>query len=208
MPRLFSYTIPVDDGAAPNPYGGICTLAICKPAIRRVAHKGDWVVGLGSKRAPSGDLSGRVVYAMKVSNVITFAEYDELAQRELPIKIPDFEANQVWSKLGDCIYDYSNGAIPIKRRGVHDKSNESTDLNGINVLISDEFYYFGKNTIPLPNNLTNIVHQRSGHKSNANNPYVGAFVNWINSSGFEPNRLHGEPDRKLNWDQTKNCVIC
>jgi hypothetical protein len=43
MTRLFSYTIPVDDGAAPNPFRGMCTLAICKPTIRRVAKKGDWV---------------------------------------------------------------------------------------------------------------------------------------------------------------------
>ena len=44
-PRLFSYTIPIDDGAAPNPFHGMCTLAICKPGIRRVAKKGDWIAG-------------------------------------------------------------------------------------------------------------------------------------------------------------------
>jgi len=58
MARLFSYTIPIDDGAAPNPFNGFCTLTICKPAIRRVARKGDWIAGLGSKNAPSGDLTG------------------------------------------------------------------------------------------------------------------------------------------------------
>jgi len=61
MNRLYSYTIPIDDGAAPNPFWGTCTLAICKPAIRRTAKVGNWVVGLGSKNAPSGDLSGKVV---------------------------------------------------------------------------------------------------------------------------------------------------
>lgn len=45
--RLFSYCIPVDDGAAPNPFWGVCTLAICKPAIRRVAEVGDWIAGVG-----------------------------------------------------------------------------------------------------------------------------------------------------------------
>src|SRR4051812_1851154 len=66
MPRLFTYTIPVDDGAAPNPFHGMCSLAICKPGIRRVAKKGDWVAGLGSKKAHSGDLSRKLVYAMRV----------------------------------------------------------------------------------------------------------------------------------------------
>lgn len=71
MNRLFSYTIPVDDGAAPNPFDGLCTLAICKPKIRSRAKVGDWVAGLGSKNAPSGDLSGRLVYAMKVDEVMS-----------------------------------------------------------------------------------------------------------------------------------------
>lgn len=55
MPRLFTYTIPVDDGAAPNPFHGMCSLAICKPGIRRVAQPNDWVAGLGSKNAPYFD---------------------------------------------------------------------------------------------------------------------------------------------------------
>ncbi len=45
---LYTYFIPFDNGAAPNPFGGICTLAICKPVIRRNAKAGDWVVGTGS----------------------------------------------------------------------------------------------------------------------------------------------------------------
>ena len=48
MPRLFSYCIPVDDAAAPNPFWGYCTLAICKPGHWRVAQVGDWVIGTGS----------------------------------------------------------------------------------------------------------------------------------------------------------------
>ncbi len=54
MARLFSYTIPID-GAAPNPFHGMCSLAICKPAIRRTASSGDWIVGLGPRNAPSGN---------------------------------------------------------------------------------------------------------------------------------------------------------
>ena len=38
-PQLFTYTIPIDDGAAPNPFRGMCSLAICKPRIRREAKK-------------------------------------------------------------------------------------------------------------------------------------------------------------------------
>ena len=32
---LFSYVVATDSGFAPNPFFGLCTLACCKPAIRR-----------------------------------------------------------------------------------------------------------------------------------------------------------------------------
>ena len=37
MTTLFTYTIPFDDGAAPNPFRGMCSLAIRKPGIRAAA---------------------------------------------------------------------------------------------------------------------------------------------------------------------------
>lgn len=54
-PQLFSYVIPTDDGAAPNPSWGECSLAICKPAIRKGADVDDWVIGTGSKVARLSD---------------------------------------------------------------------------------------------------------------------------------------------------------
>ena len=39
--RLFTYVIVSDSGFAPNPYWGYCTLATCKPVIRRVAKADD-----------------------------------------------------------------------------------------------------------------------------------------------------------------------
>ena len=68
--RLFTYKVAYDGGSAPNPFHGICTLAICKPVIRRVAEKDDVIVGLGC-----GDEEGRIVYCMVVSARVTWAEY-------------------------------------------------------------------------------------------------------------------------------------
>src|SRR5712664_3946922 len=135
MPRLFSYTIPFDDGAAPNPFGGICTLVICKPKIRSAAKPGDWIAGLGSVDAPSGDLSGRLVYAMRVDEVISMAEYDRQASARWPSRIPDIKSKDLSRRLGDCIYDFSTGG-PRQRAGVHNSDNETTDLGGHNALIS------------------------------------------------------------------------
>jgi len=165
MTQLFTYTIPYDDGAAPNPFHGMCTLAICKPSIRRVAKVGDWVAGLGSKNAPSGDLSGRLVYAMKVEEVIALSEYDRRAPQEWPHKIPDFRSADHNNRLGDCIYDYSAGEPPYQRLGVHSVQNRTVDLGGMNVLISTDYYYLGKLAAALPSNLMNICHQGSGIKA-------------------------------------------
>ncbi|WP_347927045.1 hypothetical protein [Pseudomonas helvetica] len=40
MSRIYSYVITHDHGFAPNPHGGVLTLATCKPVIRRTAEKG------------------------------------------------------------------------------------------------------------------------------------------------------------------------
>ena len=70
--RLFSYVVTRDFGFAPNPFYGVCTLATCKPIIRRVAEIGDWVVGTGSKR---NDRQKFLVFVMRVSDVISYNEY-------------------------------------------------------------------------------------------------------------------------------------
>jgi hypothetical protein len=98
---LFTYTVRVDRGSAPNPFWGICTLAICKPSIRRVAKPGDWIVGFGSKNANGVDHSGKVVYAMQVHQVMTFSEYDTFCGEQLMGKIPDVSHRDVRRRLGE-----------------------------------------------------------------------------------------------------------
>ena len=208
MPSLFSYISSVDDGAAPNPFGGICTLAICKPVIRRTAKPGDWIAGLGSKRAPSGDLSGKIVYAMKVERVVTLRDYDRLVRSNSWPRLPDFETSDHRDRLGDCIYDFSSGSEPRLRRSVHDHGNRKTDLSGQNVLISRDFYYFGKKAKKLPSDLLGIVHQNQGHRKAANHRYFPRFEEWIRKSGWEVGKLYGDPDFEIDWDNLGGCKGC
>ena len=206
MARLFTYTIPIDDGAAPNPFHGLCTLAICKPTIRRVAAPDDWIVGLGSRNAPSGDLSRRVVYAMKVQEVLTLADYDRQAPTKWPQRIPNFNSADMTDRLGDCIYDFAVSP-PLQRRGVHGLGNRDVDLGGQNVLISKHYFYFGANAIPLPDDLHPICHQTQGHRSTANQPYFDRFVAWITGLPLVPGQLYGSPDFIINW-QSPDCSAC
>src|SRR5437870_11983954 len=102
---LYSYCLRYDHGAAPNPYWGYCTLVICKPAIRRHATCGDWIVGLGSVESPLGDISTSVVYAMKVTRPpLAMSEYDKFCSESLRNKIPDMHSPDFRRRVGDCIY--------------------------------------------------------------------------------------------------------
>jgi len=208
MTRLYSYTVHTDDGAAPNPFHGMCTLAICKPRIRSTAQIGDWIAGLGSKNAPTGDLSGKLVYAMRVQDVIPLADYDSRAKAEWPHRLPDVTSRDLADRLGDCIYDYSAGAPPRQRPGVHGKANIQTDLSGKSVLISRDFYYFGSAAEPLPNNLMPICHQTQGHKSTANAPYVGTFEKWIRNFGNPGGQIYGWPGHVIDWSAERISCGC
>lgn len=207
MPRLYTYTIPVDDGAAPNPFNGMCSLAICKPGIRRTAQKDDWVVGLGSKNAPSGDLSGKVVYAMRVQDVLSLEAYDKAAAAKWPHRIPDISSFALQDRLGDCIYDFSSGA-PVQRPGVHGARNFDTDIAGANVLLSWDFYYFGSRAEALPPHLLGICHQQQGHRSTSNQDYLDDFVAWIRGVRAAPGQLYGWPDFVVDWSENAACGGC
>ena len=45
-PVLWRYVLASDTGLAPHISGGICSLAVCKPKIRKFAKKGEWVIGI------------------------------------------------------------------------------------------------------------------------------------------------------------------
>ena len=205
MPRLFSI-IRIDDGQ-PKSFRGLCTLAICKPAIRRVAERGDWIAGTGSCNAPSGDLSGHLVYAMRVDDVLSFADYDGRCRSQWRHRIPDISSCDLSERLGDCIYDFSQGK-PVQRPGVHGPLNRDTDLSGRNALVSKHFYYFGSNAIQLPTHLDEICHQTQGHRSDANDPFFNDFVRWIEGGNRKIGQIYGWPDVVVDWDSIAGCGGC
>jgi hypothetical protein len=210
MVTLFSYCVAHDTGAAPNPFWGICTLVICKPAIRRKAGIGDWIVGTGSKTSPVGDMSGRVVYVMKVTEKLTMEEYDTFTQQYLPEKVPDWSSPDPRRRLGDSIYDFSC-TPPKMRQSVHSgkdlEKNLKRDISGRNALLSNHFWYFGDKACKLPDNLQQIVIQGPSHRSNLNDSYVEKFLEWFFGLGLEPNRLYGRPQKEL-FKGSRICCEC
>jgi hypothetical protein len=196
--KLFSYCIPIDDGAAPNPYWGWCTLAICKPMIRRVAEEGDWVVGIGSKNVAGVNYAGKLVYAMKVTRRISWRKYDRYCLMMLKEKIPNLLSDDYRLNVGDCIYDFHGGYEPTQRGGVHEFGNIKTDIGGENVLMSDHFYYFGNNAVKIPEDFSLIVRQGQSHQSKKNEPIKNDFIKWLQDT-FDLNKLYGDPQIRLDF---------
>ena len=61
--KLLKYVMTSDKGLAPNPYFGVCSLALCTPNHRNARlDVGDWIVGHSSKAT-----GNKLIYAMRVT---------------------------------------------------------------------------------------------------------------------------------------------
>lgn len=149
---LYIYPISRDFGFAPNPFHGVCTLATCKPRIRKRAKVGDWIIGVaGSNLKP---IKKKCIFIMKITEVLTFQEYWE--DPKYVLKKPCRNGSQV-KLLGDNIYHRDIDGNWIQEDSHH--SNPDGSFNKINidrdvgstenVLISNFFFYFGENAIPI-----------------------------------------------------------
>lgn len=176
--RLYSYVVTHDTGFSPNPFWGCCTLADCKPAIRRTAKIGDWVVGLSSKSD-----GNRLIYAMQVEEIVQFDKY--YRDSCFAAKIPDYSTGKVVHKCGDNIYKpLSNGDFQQLHSMHSNGANENPetkahDLGGKYVLISKIFYYFGSRPLGLPESLNDLKVGRA-HKCRFPPDVVSAFIAFIN----------------------------
>lgn len=181
--KIYVYIVPVDDGAAPNPYGGVCTLAICKSNLRKIAKQGDWIIGLNSEF--------KLIYTMKITTVITMKEYDSYTKENLPIKIPNKTSKKIEEQMGDSVYDFSNDEIKL-RASVHSRCTKEMDLAGKNVLLSSYFYYFGNKVKELPQEFENIVNLDMDFIELTQELKI-SFLIWLENQNFEKNKIYSNP---------------
>ena len=155
MASVYLYAVTYDLGFAPNPFGGLCTIACCKPGIRATAQIGDWVVGMTGVRTK---LALRCVFGMVVSGETTFDDYwtgsDYRSRR--PVR------NGTPKKLvGDNIYHRESAASPwLQENSVHSRLdgtqcplNTAHDTRINRVLVSDRFVYFGALAPAMPQSI-------------------------------------------------------
>lgn len=177
--KLYSYVIPRDYGFAPNPYFNYCTLATCKPVIRRCAQVGDWVAAFG---AAGTKVHEKLVALMRVCETLTFEQYWE--DDRFISKRPVF-GKGVMHMYGDNIY-HRDGENWIQEPSHH--SREDGSPNNINlkrdtgtnrVLIATEYYYFGNNAITIPQEFNLFIAHGIGHRVNENADAINEFINYI-----------------------------
>ena len=178
--HVFTYVVTRDYGFAPNPFYNICTLATCKPGIRKSARVGDWVFGVGSKSTHSN----RMVYLMKVTEKITFNEYWE--KKEYAMKKP--QMTTLKKMYGDNVYHYDASDGEWHQANSHhsygngepNPHNVRKDTSSDNVLVSREFYYFGKSAIVIPDEYAAAIYKsRRNYCKNEESQVINEFLQYI-----------------------------
>lgn len=157
IPRVFSYKVVRDFGFAPNPFFGTCTLACCKPDIRKAARPGDLIIGSGGVK---NKLLGKLIFAMEVSERLTFDDYwaDERFQTKKPLMGVGRRRG-----YGDNIYHHDHQGNWLQAHSHHsfpdgsiNRANVQRDTSADAMLIGTNFVYWGSLAPEFPEELKDV----------------------------------------------------
>jgi hypothetical protein len=189
--KVYSYVVEHDNGYAPNPYFGFCTLCRCKfqesaegrRNIVELAKEGDWVIGTGgaSKRSAG---HGKLIYAMLVDEKLTRERYfsDSRFAQKKPMTTSAYEQTR-----GDNV------------RPCNDFEREQF------ALVSRHFYYFGTNAIDIPKEF-NIEKKGPGFRNHFSPADIRRFIEWLERTNKPGKR--GEPCYREPVDNLKGSKRC
>lgn len=201
--NYFSYKVEHDFGLAPNPFGGYCTLAVCKSDIRKNKrlNVGDWIIGIGSKKL--GKLN-HLIYAMRLSEKLSFDEYwdDPRFQYKKPVV-----NGSLVMMYGDNIYHRAsvnddwiqeNSAHSLEN-GVVNQEHLVGDIGGEKVLVGKYFFYLGDAAVLIPKEFEGVCTKGRASKSiSIPSETADQFIKWLESH-YSPG-IHGDP---INWQNHK-----
>jgi hypothetical protein len=200
--RIFVYKMTTDNGGAPCVQGGLLSLAICKPMIRRKAKVGDWVIGLGGMKLGEG-----IIYVARVTGTAG-SEYYQVRE---------------FARRPDCIYHFRDDGLARKQSAAYHKNpaNLATDLGtgpeyrNARVLLSLDFRYFGKRREAVPPDLKAFADSIGrGHRVNHDPARRKALVSligalWQKHTGQmvigEP---HSKPDATVCCSRDEGTAEC
>lgn len=193
---VYSYVVEHDLGFAPNPFHGVCTLACCKPQIRKKAKEGDYILGTGAARAK---LQGQLIYWMRVDEVLTFDQYwnDPRFKRKRPLM-----GGSTYQRYGDNIYHRDGDERFLQEDSFHSREDGSTSPGDLKrdtgttdrILLAREFAYWGRSAIELPRELRCFVKGRPGHLRKFTAKQLAGLHTWL---AQHPER--GYIDEPADW---------
>ncbi|MBL4742392.1 MAG: hypothetical protein COB75_05685 [Idiomarina sp.] len=151
--HLYVYVIARDFGFAPNPFFGSCTLATCKPGIRKGAQIDDWVLGVAGRKL-GRNLHRKCILLMKVTEKMSFQEYwnDERFELKKPCR-----NGSLIKMVGDNIYHKDEFGNWQQEDSHHSLSDGTTNRENLRrdtgsceeVLVSEKFLYFGNQAVEV-----------------------------------------------------------
>ena len=199
----FSYKMEHDYGLAPNPFGAYCTLAVCKSSIRnnRRLKIDDWIIGTGSVELKT---LHKLIFIMQVGEKLTFNQYwaDPRFQYKRPIL-----NGSLLQLYGDNFYHQN----PTTEEWVQENSAHSLeggllnidqlqrDTGGQFVLISQNFYYFGDQSVQIQDKHLPICNEGRDMKSpSIPIDIADDFIRWVQRNFTQG--IHGDP---ISWSKYK-----
>ena len=201
MMKNFTYKIDHDFGLAPNPFGGYCTLAVCKSDIRKNKNLGigSWIFGTGAKSVGM-QYYQKLIFCMQVQEKITLNEYWD--DPRFQYKKPIINGSLV-QMYGDNFYHQDTNGNWVQENSAHSLENGmpnndhlKRDTEGDFTLISQNFYYFGENAIDVPEKYRATICTNSRNMAFAQpQELVDEFIAWIEDNYIKC-ELHGDP---ISW---------
>jgi hypothetical protein len=187
--KLVKYVMTSDKGLAPNPYFGVCSLALCTPNHRNARlDVGDWIVGHSSKAT-----GNKLIYAMRVTKVLTMPEYFS----GFPAKRPNPDGDPI-ERCGDNLYDNSSGKWRRLPSACHNEVHAFVQDQGRPVFLSEGeegFWYFGGIDDPVtrgfPDLFPELIKDRQGISYIHDEQVIDRFVLWL--KGYGRSGLIGSP---------------
>jgi len=200
MSNFYSYKITRDYGFAPNPFGQYCTLANCKPKVRKQAKIGSWIIGCGSKGLNN---LHHIIYVMQVNEKLSYNRYwnDRRFQYKKPIlngSTTQIHGDNIYYFNPDTHLWYQADSHHSLEGGLENEGNRKTDTGGQYVLISDNFYYFGRKHFLVPDEFKSVTCGRWDRDfiSNKIPDKTGKeFIEWLGLN-FDKG-IHGKP---ISWE--------
>lgn len=163
---IFAYRIVDDTGFAPCVDHNLLTLACCKGGQIRngknILTGLRYHIGKYREEHPQEDiyilgiLKNKLLYYALVTDVLTMKEYFSE------------EAKSVYGKRKDHIYDTADGQLVRNDflPHIHPKDGKQVyrDINGVYVLISDKFTYYGNMGRAIPDNIIELLPRNREYK--------------------------------------------